>query len=336
MLSQVQSASPERRSVAVLAYDGMTAFEMGIAAEIFGLSELSELFWPGTDIPWYDLKLCTATRRAVRVVGGATLQASFGLDDLTAAHTVVIPSIADVRAPIAPAVVTAVRRAADRGARLVSICSGAFVLAAAGVLDGRRATTHWRYTDLLQERYPAVDVDPHPLYIDSGSVLTSAGCSAGLDLCLHIVRSDYGVQVAGDVARSLVIAPHRSGGQAQYIESPLPAVVDDQTINNSMNWALAHIDSPITLDDLAERASLSRRTYLRQFTNATGTTPIKWLIDRRIDAGLELLETTSLPVERIADMVGFGSAITFRHHFTRLMHTTPSDYRRTFRAGDDA
>lgn len=327
--------SSKSRTVAVLAYDGMTAFEMGIAGEIFGLSELSELFWPGIESPWYELQLCTPTRRAVRVIGGATLQASYGLDDLAAAHTVVIPSIADVRAPVAPAITAAVRLAADRGARLVSICSGAFVLAAAGVLDGRRATTHWRYAGLLQEQYPAIDVDPHPLYIDSGSVLTSAGCSAGLDLCLHIVRSDYGVQVASDVARSLVIAPHRSGGQAQYIESPLPAAVDDQTINDSMNWALAHIDSPITLDELASRATLSRRTYLRQFTNATGTTPIKWLIARRIDAGLELLETTVLPVERIAEMVGFGSVVTFRHHFTRLMHTTPTDYRKTFRAGEE-
>lgn len=335
MMPEPQAVSAERRTVAVLAYDGMTAFEMGIAGEIFGISELSDLFWPGIDSPWYEVQLCTATRRPVQVVGGATLRASFGLDDLVNAHTVVIPSIADVRAPIAPAVVNAVRLAAGRGARLVSICSGAFVLAAAGVLDGLRATTHWRYTTLLQERYPAIDVDPHPLYIDSGSVLTSAGCSAGLDLCLHIVRTDYGAQIAGDVARSLVIAPHRSGGQAQYIESPLPAVVDDQTINDSMNWALAHIDSPITLDDLAKRSALSRRTYLRQFTNATGTTPIKWLIARRIDTGLELLETTSLPVERIADMVGFGSVVTFRHHFTRIMHTSPSDYRKTFQAGED-
>jgi AraC family transcriptional regulator, transcriptional activator FtrA len=327
-----ESGHIESRRVAVLAYDGMTAFEMGIAAEIFGLSELSDLFWPGVDQPWYDLRLCTETREKVRVVGGATLRTPHGLGELVDAHTVIIPSVADVRAPVSPRLVDAVREAADRGARVVSFCSGAFVLAAAGLLDGKRATTHWRYTAMLQEQYPAIDVDPAPLYVDEGTVLTSAGCSAGLDLSLHLVRHDYGPQIANDVARSLVAAPHRSGGQAQYIESPMPALDVDTTITDSMNWALAHIDVPISLDELADRASLSRRSYLRQFTKATGTTPIKWLIARRIDTSLELLETSDLPVERIAGMVGFGSVVTFRHHFTRIMSTSPSEYRSTFTA----
>jgi transcriptional regulator GlxA family with amidase domain len=321
------------RTVAILAYDGMTAFEMGIATEIFGMSELSELFWPDLVRPWYTVQLCTATTDPVRVVGGATLQASFGLDDLAAAHTVIIPSINNIHAPISPAVTAAIARAAVRGARLVSICSGAFVLAAAGVLNGRRATTHWRYAHVLQERYPDVDVDPMPLYVDEGQVLTSAGCSAGLDLCLHLVRSDYGPSVANEVARNLVIAPHRSGGQAQYIENPLPATADDTAITDSMNWALAHLDIPLSLDELADQAAMSRRSYLRQFTKATGTTPIKWLIARRIDASLELLETSTVPVERVATLVGFASVVTYRHHFTKLMHTTPSQYRSTFSAG---
>jgi AraC family transcriptional activator FtrA len=329
-MSETDDAGPRR--VAVLAYDGMTAFEMGIAAEIFGLSELSDLFWPGVGRPWYDLRLCTETRERVRVVGGATLRTPHGLSVLASAHTVIIPSVADVRAPVSARLVDAVREAADRGARVVSFCSGAFVLAAAGLLDGKRATTHWRYTTMLQERYPAVDVDPRPLYVDEGSVLTSAGCSAGLDLSLHLVRCDYGPQIANDVARSLVAAPHRSGGQAQYVESPIPALDGDTAITDSMHWALAHLDSPISLDELADRAMLSRRSYLRQFTKATGTTPIKWLIARRIDTSLELLETSDLPVERIAGMVGFGSVVTFRHHFTRIMNTSPSEYRNTFTA----
>jgi transcriptional regulator GlxA family with amidase domain len=331
-MSPSRNESGPSRTVAILAYDGMTAFEMGIAAEIFGMSELSELFWPDIVRPWYTVQLCTATSRPVRVVGGATLQASFGLDDLAEAHTVIIPSISDIYAPVSPAVIAAIRRAADRGARLVSICSGAFVLAAAGVLDGHRATTHWRYAHALQERYPEVEVDRLPLYVDEGQVLTSAGCSAGLDLCLHLVRCDYGPAVANEVARNLVIAPHRSGGQAQYIENPLPATADDTTITDSMNWALAHLDTPLSLDDLARQAAMSRRSYLRQFTKATGTTPIKWLIARRIDASLELLETSTEPVERVAALVGFASVVTFRHHFTRLIHTTPSQYRATFGA----
>jgi AraC family transcriptional activator FtrA len=326
------TVNTEPRRVAVLAYDGMTAFEMGIAAEIFGLSELSDLFWPGVDRPWYDLRLCTETHDKVRIVGGATLSTPHGLSELAAAHTVIIPSVADIRAPVSPRLIDAVREAADRGARVVSFCSGAFVLAAAGLLEGKRATTHWRYTAMLQERYPAIDVDPRPLYVDEGAVLTSAGCSAGVDLSLHLVRLDYGPQIANVVARSLVAAPHRSGGQAQYIESPMPDHGDDTTITDSMNWALAHIDLPISLDELADRAMMSRRSYLRQFTKATGTTPIKWLTAQRIDTSLELLETSDLPVERIAGMVGFGSVVTFRHHFTRIMNTSPSEYRSTFTA----
>jgi transcriptional regulator GlxA family with amidase domain len=327
-----QDRSPGR-TVAILAYDGMTAFEMGIAAEIFGLSELSESFWPDMVRPWYTVQLCTETTDPVGVVGGATLQASFGLSELAAAHTVIIPSISDIHRPVSPTVIAAVRQAAERGARLVSICSGAFVLAAAGVLDGRRATTHWRYADALQERHPAVEVDRKPLYIDEGDVLTSAGCSAGLDLCLHIVRNDHGPAVANEVARSLVVAPHRSGGQAQFIENPMPALADDTAITDSMNWALAHIGRPLSLDDLAAQAQMSRRSYLRQFTKTTGATPISWLIARRIDVSTELLETSTESVERVAALVGFASVVTFRHHFTRLMHTTPSQYRATFRSG---
>ncbi|BBY27589.1 helix-turn-helix domain-containing protein [Mycolicibacterium sediminis] len=316
-------------SVAILAYDGMSGFESGVAAEIFGLTELSERFSAGIARPWYSIQVC-AEREELRMIGGATLRTPHGLADLAAADTVIIPSVWDVTDPASPALVEALRSAHDRGARLVSICSGAFALAAAGVLDGRSATTHWLYADLLRSRHPEVHVDPAPLYVDGGDILTSAGCAAGLDLCLHIVRSDRGAQVANDVARRLVVSPHRAGGQAQFIESPVPEPAADGRIAASTAWALAHLDVPITLDQMAERSAMSRRTYLRQFAKATGTTPVKWLIEKRIDASLALLEASSLSIEQVAARVGFESPVTFRHHFTRAMHTTPSEYRRCF------
>ena len=316
-------------TVAILAYDGMSGFESGLAAEIFGMTELSERFSAGITRPWYSVKLCAETTE-IRLVGGATVLARHGLADLAAADTVVIPSVRDVTEPAAPELVAAIRAADRRGARLVSICSGAFTLAAAGVLDGRSATTHWIYADLLQERYPCVEVDPAPLYVDSGRVLTSAGCAAGLDLCLHIVRSDHGVGVANDVARRLVVAPHRAGGQAQYIETPVPEPATDGRIAAGMAWALEHLDAPIMLDELAAQSAMSRRSYLRQFAKATGTTAIKWLIEQRVQASLPLLESSALSIEQIAARVGFESPVTFRYHFVRQMPTTPSDYRSSF------
>lgn len=316
-------------SVAILAYDGMSGFESGLAAEIFGMRDLSAAFCAGIPTPWYSVKLCSEEPE-LRMLGGATVRTSYGLADLAAADTVVIPSVGDTTRPASPPLVEAIHAAHQRNSRLVSICSGAFALAEAGVLDGRTATTHWIYVDLLQERFPEVDVDPTPLYVDGGDVLTSAGCAAGLDLCLHIVRSDHGAHVANDVARRLVIAPHRAGGQAQYIESPVPEPTTDGQIAGGMAWALANLDSPITLDELAARSSLSRRSYLRRFAKATGTTPIKWLITQRIQASLALLESSDLSIEQISARVGFDSPVTFRHHFVRALRTTPSEYRSCF------
>jgi AraC family transcriptional activator FtrA len=316
-------------SVAILAYDGMSGFESGLAAEIFGITELAEMFSAGISRPWYSVKLC-AEEPEVRMLGGATVRTSYGLDDLAAADTVIIPSVRDVTEPTSPALVDAIRTAFERKSRLVSICSGAFALAAAGVLDGRSATTHWIYADLLQKRYPDIDVDPSPLYVDGGSVLTSAGCAAGLDLCLHIVRADHGARIANDVARRLVISPHRAGGQAQYIETPVPEPTTDGQIAAGMAWALANLDTPITLDELATQSAMSRRSYLRRFAKETGTTPIKWLIEQRIQASLALLEASSLSIEQIAARVGFESPVTYRHHFVRGLRTTPSEYRSCF------
>ncbi|MGW0163486.1 helix-turn-helix domain-containing protein [Mycobacterium sp. NPDC003323] len=318
-------------TVAILAYDGMTGFESGLAAEIFGMAELPGRFSAGVAPTGYVVKLCSE-QPEIRMLGGATVHTAYGVDDLAAADTVLIPSVRDVDQRPSTDLLDAIRAADERGARLVSICSGAFALAAAGVLDGRSATTHWIYADLLARQYPAVDVDPAPLYVDGGRVLTSAGCAAGLDLCLHIVRSDHGVRVANDVARRLVISPHRAGGQAQYIDNPVPEPAEDGRIAAGMAWAMAHLDRPITLDELAEQSGMSRRSYLRQFAKATGTTPIKWLIEQRIQASLPLLESADFSVEQIATRVGFESPVTFRHHFTRQMHTTPSEYRSCFAA----
>lgn len=316
-------------TVAILAYDGMSGFESGLAAEIFGMTELSELFSAGLQRPWYSVKLCSQEPE-LRMLGGATVRTSYDLGDLAHADTVVIPSVRDVTQPCSPELLEAIRTADRRDARLVSICSGAFALAAAGVLDGRKATTHWMYADRLRQCYPDIDIDPAPLYVDNGRVLTSAGCAAGLDLCLHIVRSDYGARVANDVARRMVVSPHRAGGQAQYIEAPVPEPADDGRIAAGMDWAITHLDSTITLDEMAAQSAMSRRSYLRQFAKATGTTPIKWLIEQRIQASLALLESSSLSVEQIASRVGFESPVTFRHHFVRQMRTTPSDYRSAF------
>ncbi|MEV0682233.1 helix-turn-helix domain-containing protein [Nocardia sp. NPDC050378] len=312
-------------TVSVLAYDGMTAFEAGIVIEVFGL------VWPDIDQPWYELKVCTETPDPIRVIGGATMSSPYGLADFAAADTVVVPSVADPRAATSPALIEALQQAHRNGARVVSICSGAFALAAAGLLDGRRATTHWRYTDLLRERYPAVVVDAEPLYTDDGDILTSAGCAAGLDLALHLVRTDMGASVANAVARRLVIQPHRTGGQAQYIESPMPPEPLDDPVGRSLAWAAEHIHEPIGVADLARVAGLSQRTYLRHFVRSTGTTPSKWLTTQRIQAALVMLETSAAPVEEIATAVGFATAVTFRHHFAKALHTSPSAYRNTFR-----
>jgi len=313
------------RSVSVLAYDGMSVFETGIVTEVFGLPR------PEFEVAWYELAICAEEPGPVRVLGGASLQTPHGLDVFADAETVIVPGVPQVTADPSPRLVAALRRAHARGARIMSICSGAFALAGAGLLDGRRATTHWRYAQQLRRRYPAVDVDPDVLYIDNDDVLTSAGSAAGLDLCLHVVRRDFGAAIANAVARRLVTQPHRDGGQAQFIEAPMTADAEDDRIAESITWALAHLAEPITAETLARQAHMSTRTYLRHFTRATGTTPIRWLINQRVQASLALLETTDIPVEAIARATGFDTAVTYRHHFAQAMRTSPSAYRRAFR-----
>ncbi len=313
--------------MAVLAFPGMSPFELGIVVEVFGLPR------PELGVPWYELTVCAERPGPLPAVGGFTLTAGYGLDTLAAAQTVVVPGVPDVHGDASPELVAALRLAHRRGARLVSICSGAFALATAGLLDGRPAATHWRYAALLARRFPAVRVDPDVLYVDDGDVLTSAGSAAGLDLCLHLVRRDHGAAVANAVARRLVIPPHRDGGQAQFIESPVPTGGDDDRVSRSMAWALAHLAEPITVAALARQAHMSARSYLRHFARCSGTSPIRWLIGQRVQASLAALETTDKPVEEIAAAVGFADPATYRYHFGRAMRTSPSAYRRAFRAG---
>ncbi|MFC7549610.1 helix-turn-helix domain-containing protein [Plantactinospora sp. GCM10030261] len=315
--------------VAVLAYDGMSVFELGIVTEVFGTPR------PELGVDWYDLAICAESRRPVRLLGGATISTGNGLDVFATAQTVVVIGVDDPHGEFSPALITALRAAHDRGTRIVSICSGAFALAAAGLLDGRRAATHWRYADLLQRRFPAVRVDPDVLYVDDGDVLTSAGNAAGLDLCVHLIRKDFGPSAANAVARRLVIPPHREGGQAQFIEAPVAVDVDDDRIAQSMSWAMSRLDRPIAVDDLARHAHMSTRTYLRHFKRCSGTSPIRWLIGQRIQASLTLLETTTASIDDIAAATGFDNAVTFRHHFLRTMRTSPTAYRRAFRRADN-
>ncbi|NAS21283.1 helix-turn-helix domain-containing protein [Herbidospora sp. NEAU-GS84] len=308
--------------VAVLAFDGMAPFELGCVVEIFSVARPD-------GVEWYDLTVCAETAGPLNVVGGFTITPSHGLDAFGQADTVVIPGVRDVRHDVSPALVEAVRSAHRAGARVVSICSGAFVLAAAGLLDGRAATTHWRYAPLLTSRFPAVTVTPDVLYVDHGDVLTSAGSAAGLDLLLHVVRTDHGPTVANAVARRLVIAPHREGGQAQFIETPVTPTEED-AVGRAMEWALTRLSGPISVREMARQAAMSERSFLRHFARKSGTSPLRWVIAQRVAASLPLLEGTTTPVEEIAAACGFDSPVTFRHHFTRAMKTSPSGYRRAF------
>ena len=316
-----------RHLVCAVAGPEVAAFELGVAHEVFGLdrSELVD--------PWYEFRLVALDDRPVEVTyGGYQITTPWRIDALAEADTIVVPAWKAIDSAAPPELIDALRAAHARGARLLSVCSGAFLLAEAGLLDGRPATTHWMYTDLLAERHPTVDVDPDVLYVDGGDgIFTSAGTAAGIDLCLHVVRTDHGAEVANAVARRMVVAAHRDGGQAQFVAVPVPAEPDDDTLSPTLDWALEHLDEPLSVEDLARRALMSPRTFARRFRAATGTTPLQWLLRQRIALSQRLLETTELPVELIATKCGFGSATALRVHFRRATGTTPQLYRRTFR-----
>ncbi|WP_449479127.1 helix-turn-helix domain-containing protein [Streptomyces abikoensis] len=306
-------------------------YELGVVCTVFGI--------PHRDLadPWYDLRVCSAGGSEPQPGPfGIALRTSHGLDGLEGAGTVIVPSVPEAciegERELPGELLEALRRAADSGARMVSLCAGAFALAAAGILDGRRATAHWMHTEELARRFPRVQVDDSVLYVDDGDVLTSAGVTAGLDLCLHLVRRDLGAHVANQLARRLVVPAHRPGGQAQYVDLSVPAA-DDDSLAPVLQWAREHLDHPLSVDDLAARAGMSSRTFFRRLQAATGTTPLQWLLVQRLARAQSLLESTALPVERVSELSGLGTAANLRRHFTLHFGVTPTDYRRSFPPG---
>jgi transcriptional regulator GlxA family with amidase domain len=322
---------PGMSTVALVAYDRIPLFHLSIACEVFG-ADRSDM-----GVPRHEVLVVRGEPGRLRSDGGVVLDVDLGLEMLDRADIVIVPSwrVADGDVPPAP-LLEALRRAAARGARIIGLCGGAFVLAAAGLLDGRRATTHWLFTERLAAQYPAVDVDPRVLCVEDGTILTSAGTAAAIDLCLHIVRRMHGAEIANTIARRMVVPAHRAGGQAQFIEAPVPETADDDRLARALAWGLRHLDRPLSVDDLAARAFMSRRTFTRRFKAALGTTPLQWLLTQRLTLAQRLLETSDLPVEAVAERAGFGSAVAFRTQFRQAFDTSPRAYRQTFSAAPAA
>jgi transcriptional regulator GlxA family with amidase domain len=306
--------------IAVVAPRGVLSFDLAIPCQVFNPPART-----GMKLP-YEVRVCGETR-SVRG-GHFDLVAPYRLDRVSDADTVIVPGIEDPTASVSPRVIAALRAAADRGARIASICSGAFVLAAAGLLNGRRATTHWMAAPYLAKRYPQITVDANVLFIDEGQILTAAGAAAGLDLCLHILRKDHGAAVAADAARLAVMPLERQGGQAQFITYPPPASSD--SLAPLLGWLDENLHRSLTVEKMARQAATSARTFSRRFRQQTGTTPLQWLLTARVRRAQSLLETTHLTIERVAAMAGFESAPTFRDRFRRAVGLSPSAYRRAF------
>jgi AraC family transcriptional activator FtrA len=317
-------ASRDPRRVVALAYDELGTFEFGIVVELFGLRR------SGLGVPWYQFEVCSVERGPIRAAGGIRVEARRGLRAFEQAGTIVIPGWRRLDEPPPPALVRALRRAHAGGARLVSICSGVFLLAATGLLDGKRVSAHWRHADRLIAQYPDIHVEPDVLYVDEGSILTSAGSTAGIDLGLHIIRRDYGAEIANEIARRLVMPPHRDGGQVQYVRdsgrSPL-----EGGLAPVLAWAQAHLAKSLSVEDFAKKAATSPRSFARRFRAQTGTTPHQWLTHQRLFAAQRRLETTEESIDQIAEAVGMQTAATLRQHFSRALGTTPTAYRRRFR-----
>jgi transcriptional regulator GlxA family with amidase domain len=311
------------KRVAVIVLDGVAPFELGVVCEVFGTDRTDDGF------PGYEFDTCSPDGRPVRTKSGWLLTPTADLAPVDQADLVVVPACSVGPAPAE--VRAALRRAADRGAYVMSVCSGAFLLADAGLLDGRRATTHWKYADDLARRYPKVQVDPDVLYVADDNIATSAGSAAGIDLCLHLVRREHGSAVATALARRMVVPPHRDGGQAQYVEAPLPRTVDAPTLEPLLSWLITTLDTDHTVESLAARSHMSARTFARRFRAETGATPHDWLTTQRVLLARRLLEDTDLGIDAVAGRAGFGTAAMLRHHFTRRVGATPQSYRTTFR-----
>jgi AraC family transcriptional regulator, transcriptional activator FtrA len=310
------------RNVAVVVVDELSVFELGVVCEAFGTDRSDDGF------PVYDFAVCSPGGRPVTTKSGFVLQPTDDLDRLDSADLVVVPAMPWGLVP--DEVLDHLRAAYDRGARVMSVCSGAFTLGRAGLLDGRACTTHWMYADELQRMFPTARVDPNVLYVEDNGVLTSAGTAAGLDLCLYVVRQEHGSAIANKLARRMVVPPHRDGGQAQFVQTPVP-LSRSESLEPLLTWMIEHLDEDHTIEELARRAHMSPRSFARHFRSETGTTPHRWLIGQRILLAQQLLEDGDAPIEAIAVRSGFGSAATLRHHFARWRGTTPQAFRASFR-----
>ncbi|MGQ7936579.1 helix-turn-helix domain-containing protein [Paraburkholderia sp. D1E] len=314
-----------RHVVAVVAFDRISPFHLSVPCVVFG-EERS-----GNGLPDFDFRVCAAEAGVLTTTAGFSIAVTHGLEALADADTIIVPSWRDPNETPPAALLEALRAAHARGAQLVGLCLGAFVLAAAGILDDRPASTHWAWADDFARRYPCVRLDPDVLYVDDGNVVTSAGTAAGLDCCLHVLRKMCGAQAANYVARRLVVPPHRQGGQAQFIQQPVAPNVRGDRLSCLLDWVRGNLDAPHTLDTLAERALMSRRTFTRRFRLATGATVGAWLLAQRLARAQQLLESTDESVEAIAGIAGFGSTASLRQHFAEAFRTSPSAWRREFR-----
>ncbi|MER5849465.1 helix-turn-helix domain-containing protein [Streptomyces sp. NPDC002012] len=319
-------AQESSHRVAMIVSAGSNPFEMGVATELFGLRR------PELPVPWYEFELCAETPTVRMHQGLFQLSGTAGLDAVDRADTVIVPNRPDPETEPDPAVLDAIRRADARGARLVSFCTGTFTLAAAGVLDGRRATTHWRWADAFIARHPQVHLDPDVLFVDDGRVITAAGSAAALDTGLHIIRSDHGAEIAAAVSRRLVFAVHRDGGQRQFVEHPLPDV-PDTSLGPLLAWAEEHLGTDLTVTGLAARAAVSPATLHRRFRAQLGTTPLGWLTERRITLACRLMERGEERLDVVARTSGLGTATNLRTQLRRRTGLTPSEYRRRFTPG---
>ncbi|GGW33131.1 AraC family transcriptional regulator [Streptomyces lucensis JCM 4490] len=318
------------KNVAAVLLDGVHPFELGVVCEVFGIDRSDE------GLPVYDFAVVSAEGPELGTHCGFTVSTPYGLERLEDADLIAVPAGETYAVREYPEeLLAALRRAVDRGARVLSVCSGVFVLAAAGLLDGRRCAVHWHHAEQLGRRYPRLRVEPDVLYVDEDPVITSAGTAAGIDACLHLVRKEQGPEVANKIARRMVVPPHRDGGQAQYIERPLPKTSCD-TVGEVLAWMEAHLDEELTVEQLAARAHMAPRTFARRFQQETGTTPYRWILRQRVLLAQELLEGTDETMDAIAWRTGFGTAAALRHQFVRALGTTPNAYRRAFRGPEAA
>lgn len=320
----ISGSSPSPHNVVALAYDGLCTFEFGVAVEIFGLPR------PELGDNWYQFRVAAVDEGALRATGGIRIMAEGGLELLAQASTVVVPGWRGAQTPVPEALCEALRQAHQRGCRIVSICSGVFVLAAAGLLDGRKATTHWRYTEHLQQRYPQIQVLEDALYYDEENVMTSAGSAAGIDLCLHIVRKDFGRDIANNVARRLVVQPHRDGTQTQQVSGPVARSRESLSLGKLFDFLHQQLTAHHTVASLAARVGMSPRTFLRRFEESTGTTPARWILQERLNRAKELLTQSKMGIDLIAGQAGFNNAASLRHHFQQHYALTPGQYRQKF------